>query len=122
MKSCRRCFESVYVFVGGDVRICCFNDVVIGNLTKNTLEEIWNSDKANDLRQAFVKGELKGCWQQYCPDCINGTEELNFEQSTLEELYKNMPNLPSIISMAYDERCNRACPSCRHAIFKPDKS
>ena len=43
MKSCKKCFEYAYVFVGGDVRMCPWNGIVIGNLLENTLEEIWKS-------------------------------------------------------------------------------
>ncbi len=56
MRSCRRCFEFAYVFVGGDIKFCTWNGIVIGNLKKNTLEEIWQSDKANYIRKAFIKG------------------------------------------------------------------
>jgi len=61
MRSCRKCFEYAYVFVGGDVRMCPWNGIVIGNLRENTLEEIWKSPQAEEIRQAFLRGELLGC-------------------------------------------------------------
>lgn len=121
MKSCRKCFEYAYVFVGGDVRMCPWNGIVIGNLRKNTLEEIWKGPKAEEVRQAFVRGELLGCSERYCPDCINNSTTLEIEPDELKKLYENTPNLPTQISLAYDERCNHACPSCRSKIFSPDK-
>lgn len=120
MKSCRKCFEYAYVFVGGDVRMCPWNGIVIGNLLKNTLEEIWTGEKAEEVRRAFMKGDLLGCSERYCPDCINHSTTLEIEPQELEKMYKEMPNLPSSISLAYDERCNHACPSCRHEFFKAD--
>ena len=121
MRSCRKCFEYAYVFVGGDVRICCWNGIVIGNLCENTLEEIWKSPRAEELRQAFLQGKLMGCCEQYCPDCIQNSTTLEIEPEELQKMYDEMPSLPVQISLAYDERCNHACPSCRHGFFVPDK-
>ena len=33
-----------------------------------------------------------------------------------------MPDLPTHLSLAYDERCNHACPSCRHEFFHADEA
>lgn len=121
MKSCRKCFEYAYVFVGGDVRICPWNDIVIGNLQENTLEEIWKGEIVETIRKAFVNEELIGCSERYCPDCINNSGSLEFEKEELLWMIDNMPDTPQIISLAYDERCNHACPSCRHDFFKPDR-
>ncbi len=120
MRSCKKCFEYVYVFVGGDVRMCPWNGVVIGNLLENTLEEIWKSEKAEEVRRAFMRGELLGCSERFCPDCIQKKTRLEMEPEEVQSLYDNMPNLPTRISLAYDERCNHACPSCRHDFFKAD--
>lgn len=121
MKSCKKCFEYAYVFVGGDVRICPWNGIVIGNLLENTLEEIWKGEKAEQIREAFMRGELLGCSERYCPDCINNSTELELEPEELQKMYKEMGEVPVQISLAYDERCNHACPSCRHGFFSPDK-
>ena len=51
MKSCKKCFEYAYVFVGGDVRFCPWNGIVIGNLKQNTLEEIWHGEEAENIRK-----------------------------------------------------------------------
>lgn len=121
IRSCKKCFEYAYVFVGGQVRICPWNDIVIGNLIDNTLEEIWKSPKAEQIRKAFLKGELLGCGERYCPDCINNSTALEFEIEDLNRMYKEMPDLPVQVSLAYDERCNHACPSCRNGFFSPDR-
>lgn len=44
MKLCKRFFEFAYINPRGDVRICSWNNVVIGNLLTDTMENIWNSD------------------------------------------------------------------------------
>ena len=129
MKSCKKCFEYAYVFVGGAVRFCPWNGIVIGNLKENTLEEIWHSPEAERVREAFVRGELLGCNEQYCPDCINeGTKRrldeediLELDEAELKQLYDDLPDLPLRLNLAYDERCNHVCPSCRHEIFCASK-
>ena len=120
MRTCRRPFEYAYVFVGGDVRICSWNDIVIGNLLENTLEEIWHSEKVEEIRKAFMRGELLGCREQYCPDCINHSGAMQIAPEEMQRLYDNLPDVPELISLAYDERCNHACPSCRHQFLAAD--
>ncbi|MBR3624127.1 MAG: radical SAM protein, partial [Selenomonadaceae bacterium] len=121
MRSCKKAFEYVYLFVGGDVRICPWNGIVIGNILENSLEEIWKGKKATEIRAAFLRGELLGCGEQYCPLCIQKRSSLEFEPEELTRLNDELPDLPEIISLAYDERCNHACPSCRQGIMKFDK-
>ena len=89
MKSCRKCFEYAYVFVGGDVRICPWNDIVIGNLQENTLEEIWKGEIVETIRKAFVNEELIGCSERYCLDCINNSGSLEFEKGKVDVLFNN---------------------------------
>lgn len=101
--------------------MCPWNGVVIGNLLENTLEEIWRGEKAEEIRKAFMRGELLGCSEQYCPDCINKSATLEIEEQELQKLYEEMSDLPTHISLAYDERCNHACPSCRHEFFHADE-
>ncbi len=121
MRTCRKCFEYAYVFVGGDVRICPWNGIVIGNLLENTLEEIWNGKKVDEIRKAFSRGELLGCNEQYCPDCINEKDTLQIEPEEMQRLYDNPTDIPAMVSLAYDERCNHTCPSCRSCVFVADK-
>lgn len=121
MRSCRKPFEYAYVFVGGDVRICPWNGIVIGNLLEHTLEEIWKSEQVETIRESFMRGELLGCNEQICPLCIQKRDSLMFTNDELQNLYDTLPNLPQIISLAYDERCNHACPSCRQGIMHFDQ-
>ena len=120
MRTCKKCFDYLYVFVNGDVRFWPWNGKVIGNLKKNTLEEIWNGKEADEIRRAFLEGNLLYCSEQYCPECINNTEALQVSKEEMESLYNNLPKMPKTISLSYDERCNHACPSCRQCFLKPD--
>jgi radical SAM protein with 4Fe4S-binding SPASM domain len=60
----------MYVHYDGTVFPCCYiyPEEPLGNIRKNSLAEIWNSDKMVQLREAHVRGELgpyKVC--QNCP-------------------------------------------------------
>jgi radical SAM protein with 4Fe4S-binding SPASM domain len=50
------------VQVNGDVTTCCLDEQLvnkIGNLTKQPLNEIWNSDRMNSWRMAQIEGRFE---------------------------------------------------------------
>ena len=55
-----------------DVVFCpCFLKLNIGNLDKASMHEIWNSEKLQELRISFSKGELPEiCRNQLCPTAV----------------------------------------------------
>jgi radical SAM protein with 4Fe4S-binding SPASM domain len=60
----------MYITYDGTVFPCCyiFPDEAIGNANRNTLKEIWNSEKMVRLREAHLRGEVqnyRGCLK--CP-------------------------------------------------------
>ena len=60
----------MYVHYDGTVFPCCYiyPEEPIGNIKRNTLQEIWNSDRMVRLREAHIRGDLsdyKAC--QNCP-------------------------------------------------------
>jgi radical SAM protein with 4Fe4S-binding SPASM domain len=58
-----------------DVTFCpCFLKMKIGNLGKTSMRELWNSEKLQDLRRSFSKGELpEVCKNQLCPTAVDET-------------------------------------------------
>lgn len=88
---------------------------------ENTLQEIWDGDVAERIREAFTQGELIGCHEDTCPDCINDWESVHVSEEKMLELKKQRTSIPEYLSLAYDERCNHACPSCREGIMKVDR-
>lgn len=61
IKPCLMLWDNLNVLYNGDVSACCRDytgELVVGNIYKNTLEEIWNNDKMNALRDAHLNGSL----------------------------------------------------------------
>ncbi|MEE8484143.1 MAG: radical SAM protein [Nitrospinota bacterium] len=50
----------------GDVRFCCANFTVLGNLNRDSFEEIWNGQAMREVRESFVSGEMSGCMSHAC--------------------------------------------------------
>ncbi len=60
-RDCDLFLKQAYVLFNGDVIICCHDwrrTVVLGNLYKNTLEEIWNSDHFISLIRQYYAGDF----------------------------------------------------------------
>jgi len=61
-EDCQAPFNQVVVLWDGGVAICCYDyngDTVIGNISSETLETIWNGDKARQLRKLFLSGHAR---------------------------------------------------------------
>lgn len=64
---CEQLFERLIVSPTGDVRCCCGNvhtQKYVGNINKQTIKEIWNSEKLNSYRKLHLDGnshKLKMC-------------------------------------------------------------
>lgn len=61
---CHYPYTSLWVDPEGQVRPCCYTPVV-GDLRRQTVEEIWNGDPLRRMRRALARGELEaaGCGQ-----------------------------------------------------------
>ena len=65
---CENAFRYLFIDVSGDVRYCCMMDSQIGNLVESTLEEVWNSEKAQNIRRLFLENKYQeaGCMPDRC--------------------------------------------------------
>jgi molybdenum cofactor biosynthesis enzyme MoaA len=112
----------------GDVYLCCPNwlKTPIGNmLQSNTFRDIWNGDKARDVRRTILDGSFKYCNQSLCPflQTVSGTVKRRGEIADAEliEIIKNnlttLPQGPREIRCSYDKSCNLSCPTCRTEVI-----
>ena len=112
-KYCPKLFEWFEVDPVGNVRLCCSSWLPqpIGNLLDNTLEEIWNSDRAIELRNQVFTGDWKYCDHELCPVINSDTlPDINDEHHTSPYV----EGFPKIINFCNDSSCNLMCPSCRN--------
>ena len=82
-RPCTGPFKYKFIAANGDVTVCCLDtekQLVIGNIKENTLEEIWDSEKAHDIRLAHITGDLSK--YPVCQKCAN----LDSPQLTDEEI------------------------------------
>lgn len=122
VRMCKIVFDRVYITVDGEVRLCSWNDVSVGNILDNTLYEIWHGEAADRLRRSFMEEKLRGCHESECPYCIQGNNSIFCETSEdAKKVYDSLPDTPTEIVLAYDFRCNHVCPHCRQNHFVPDK-
>lgn len=63
-KLCISPWQHIFIGAEGDVKFCCEQSYVIGNLSQNSFEEIWNGIKATDFRNKMMECE-------YHPICRN---------------------------------------------------
>jgi MoaA/NifB/PqqE/SkfB family radical SAM enzyme len=53
---CRFPWDNLYVFSNGNVRFCCYSSPILGNLDHQNLGEIWNGEKAQEVRRIIASG------------------------------------------------------------------
>jgi len=67
---CKRLFTQASILTNGDMVLCCVDygyTTVLGNVGKQSIQEIWNSDKAVAIRRSFLKGKTEGL---LCHSCL----------------------------------------------------
>lgn len=109
-KFCSEPYKSIQIDTNGDVQLCdCtyYMPYTVGNVFENTLEEIWNGEQANIVRQSVVDGDFSYCsWK-----CVH----LPFLGPKPDQLPSNRP-FPRVIKLDMDISCNLKCPSCRESV------
>lgn len=65
-KICISPWQHVFIGAEGDVKFCCEQNLIIGNLTKQSFDEIWNSEKAIEFRNCMLQGEYNSICKNCC--------------------------------------------------------
>jgi len=112
--------------VDGNVAPCCRSLDTVGNIKENSLEEIWNNEKMQKLRQQFINGERPpGCYPCWELEDQGGS---SMRQNMLRPGSKRVGKLPAnlapvldfdipILELKLSNLCNFRCRTC-----KPDLS
>jgi MoaA/NifB/PqqE/SkfB family radical SAM enzyme len=118
----------------GDVYCCCpawTKAGPVGNIYKQSLEQIWNGKKIQDIRKQIYHGNYKAvCNLNYCPyikSPVNWTKTFKTANLQLKRILKQivskktvLTTFPYRISLAHSGECNLRCKMClSHADFNP---
>ncbi len=128
---CRAPFEKIEISATGDIHLCCPGWIrgPVGNLRTQTLTEIWNSEKARDIRASVRDGSFSHCSSQNCPHLQALDSEARLPGYSPIESYKAptseharkisegiVPTGPAEVNSAFDLTCNLSCPTCRREL------
>ena len=83
------------------------------------LNEIWNSEPVQEIRESILDGSFKYCNKELCPflsklvnyGVATGPISLKSNSDINSPIIEN--NTPDILMMNFDRTCNYKCPSCR---------
>lgn len=99
----------------GYVKACCVSSITYGNINTQSLEEIWNGEKVEKLREAFINGNS----DPRCAVCIN--MESAGGKSIRQETFERFPDfkiekgtLPKYFDIRFSNVCNFSCRTCWH--------
>ena len=110
-KFCSAPFDIMQIDEDGDVMLCgcqLHMPYVIGNIYKDTLQNIWLGEKAAQVRQAVVDEDFT-----YCNWACSNLPILSDRPQILPALL----DFPKIIKIDLDRSCNLKCPSCRESVI-----
>ena len=111
---CRAPSASMYLDQRGDVRACCQSTgFVLGNVSGQSLREIWDGSRAARLRSAVAVGDLSlGC--DFCRWQVeNGNDEAVFAR-TFDHLRAPSTDSewPEQLELSLSNACNLQCVMC----------
>lgn len=119
-------FNGISISSNGDIGMCScamWHPTVIGNILNNTLEEMLNSELAQDIRQSVRNGTYEYCDETKCGIIINNKllHESELSDTYLRQ-YKDSTviDFPRYFYIAGDKICNLSCPSCRTRVISLD--
>ena len=108
-KRCPRPFDTVLIDKQGSCYLCeCTSWLPqsAGNLQIKTLDEIINSDVADELQRTILDDSYRYCNNQQCAYLLDykGTDPWKLVEPVRQIKY---------VRLAIDDSCNLSCPSCR---------
>lgn len=107
---CANPFDVIEIHPDGAAYVCCpnwTNNYSIGNIFEDSFDNIWNSQKAKDIREKMLKRDFSLC---RCNTCF---QRLKFNYGKYKIFSKN----PECVKFCYDGTCNYSCITCRDNIY-----
>lgn len=124
---CQASFMKIEIHSGGDIYPCCPYDIdnySFGNLYKNSITEIWNSEKAQNFRAKMLCEDYSACNKNRCYflQDLDTTKEEDLKTSQEKVIFgfehkTIVKNMPTEIYLCYDTVCDSKCIFCRDEII-----
>jgi len=94
----------------GLITPCCWNqDIILGNINKNSIEEIWNGEKIQKFRQEFLDNNIVSCKKHIAEiGCHKNFKK--FESKI--EYAKIVKSGPQRLDLRLNGKCNLRCIMC----------
>jgi len=119
---CTAPFGQLDVYDDGRVHLCCsaWLPTAAGDLNRQSLEQVWNSERARAIRASIHDGSFRYCSHDVCP-AIQGDTLPTIEQARedpklrriIDQKQTRLDTQPWFINLCNDASCNLWCPSCR---------
>lgn len=109
--------------VDGNIAPCCRSMDTIGNIKESTLQEVWNNENIQKLRQQFLNNEkpegCSVCWKMEDQGSKSMRQSMNQVRENMlpATLAKKMPFAIPVLELKLSNLCNFRCRTC-----KPDLS
>ena len=108
---CQAPFKSLYFGHGGMVSPCCFNRrYLLGDITKQNIDSIWQGPPLKIFRNALIKNDLSlGCYI-----CEQQLRNKNYNAISAL-MYDGLPSgnkWPQMLEFETDNTCNLECVMC----------
>ena len=113
MSFCSQPFNRIEIYPNGDVFNCCPSFIKyysIGNIFQTPFAEIWNGEKARELRKMILNSDFS-----LCEDMCN---KKNGDDKRCPEFKEYVDKYPEEISVSTDNVCNVRCKICRDERYK----
>lgn len=120
-------FEVTQLNERGGVYLCCpsWLPVTVGDLKSQAVEEIWNSERALEIRRSIHDGSFRYCDRSRCPYLqtesgpVTKADEVQDPalRQAIDGRLARLPYGPKSIICTFDRSCNLSCPSCRSELI-----
>jgi hypothetical protein len=122
-----RWLEVSGVRLRGEAHLCCpsWLDLPVGDLSRQTVEEVWNGPVAQQIRASILDGSFRHCDASRCPFLASKVAPVRRRDEVddpelrlvLDRGLTVLPWGPREINCAFDRSCNLSCPSCRNDLI-----
>lgn len=121
---CIKPFTTIEISPSGDVYTCCpfhLSKYSLGNINDSSIDEIWFSKRAVDIRNKILNHDYSLCEEKNCVDFCAAHGYGDDETVALKFLENEKFMYPVFLKYVFDEECNVQCIYCRDKITKNSK-